>query len=446
LRIVQIIPDFGLGGVQKAGCVLGTGLAGLGHPTVVIGRGGGVRFRPELAETSSPPGAGLLRHQIVSDSEDAVVEAVEREAADVVHVHAAQYDEGLVRRLAGHPGRVIVSTPVFGRPPLDRSILSRTRTCVVGVYTFYRLCRWLGVSGERGIASGLGYVPLTPYEPPASPLVTTDPPDQIAARRAALGVPDGAAAVGRIGRASPEKWHPASRDLVDALLARSERMVWLSVGFPDERGRAELAARWGARFINLPETPDYNTIARVLSSLDVGVYFGNGECFSASICEAAGAGVPQVVMANPLKDNGQAEQIIDGVNGYLVGTTTGAVDAVLRLIDDPALLARMRVAAREHAVRRWHRDRVVADLVELYRYWSAGDGGGGGGGGDDGYVRTMLREHAEFAREYRPRMLALMGAGAGPLRALANRAMLAGVESWTAFRLGRFLKRLRHGA
>src|SRR2546423_12318284 len=44
MRIVHYIPDFGLGGVQKAGCVLAEGMTRLGHLSWVLGDAPGPRL------------------------------------------------------------------------------------------------------------------------------------------------------------------------------------------------------------------------------------------------------------------------------------------------------------------------------------------------------------------------------------------------------------------
>ena len=37
LKIIQVIPDFGLGGVQKAGCVLAETMVRAGHDLLLVG-------------------------------------------------------------------------------------------------------------------------------------------------------------------------------------------------------------------------------------------------------------------------------------------------------------------------------------------------------------------------------------------------------------------------
>ncbi len=439
MRIVQYIPDFGLGGVQKAGCVLGRQMARLGHATTIVGNGPGPRMEPGAA--------GPLTHQlIVATDPAAIADALLESDPQVVHIHAAAYRESLVNALFDRMGhhiragtRAIVSTPVFGRPPLDRSLLDRTRTCCVGVYTFYRLNRWLGLSSEQSIARGMGYVPLTPYDPPAIDVSANDAPDVIERRRAELGLPAGAFIVGRIGRNDPGKWHANSQDLVDSILSRYPTVAWLSVGYPEERGASRLQNRWADRFRNLPETPDYGVLTRVLASLDVQIFFSsNGECFASSISEAAGIGVPTIALATPLKDNGQAEQVIEQVTGTLVASIAESADAIGRYSADANALARLKQSTQLHARNRWHVARVSTDLLSLYESWLPPSGTPAA----TAYSRTMLSEAIAFGEQYRRRITLLMGRT--PASRARWRLALAAVESWKMFRIGRFIKRLRH--
>ena len=435
MRVVQVIPDFDLGGVQKAGCVVARAMVQMGHQVRVVGiGGGGPRF---MGTDAAALAEGRLEHVVAPTPDTADVAGhILDFRPNVVHVHGAAYEEALVRRLAGEEA-LIVSTPVFGRPPLDPKLLRITRTCCVGLYTFYRLCRWLELSGEEAIdRAGIGYVPLTPYEPPSQPVSTIDDAATLAARRQKFGLPDGHLVVGRIGRETISKWHLRSEELVNGILSRNPGTTWCSVGYPQELGRQRLRERWRGRFVNLPETPDYALLTEVLASMDVQVFASNnGECFASTIAEAAGIGVPTVALANPLKDNGQAEQIIDGVTGVLVGDIASAADAIERLRANRSALEALKATSARHAAERWHVDRAAADLLGLYDAWRTGV--------QTPYRQVMLDEHAAFAAAYRARILQLMAGN--PFSRAEWRAALSAVEWWPLFKIGRTIKRLLRG-
>jgi glycosyltransferase involved in cell wall biosynthesis len=422
MRIVQIIPDFGLGGIQKAGCVLADEMARLGHAAAVIGFGDGPRRNPVRANPAhrialSGAGLGSLLREL---------------SPDVVHVHADRYREDLVDvAAAACPNALLVTTPVFGRPPEGARMLRRTRTCCVGIYSFYRLSRWLGLSPQAAIDRGLAYVPLTPCQQPALELL--DPVDT----RRALGIPADAFVVGRIGRKTVSKWHDGTAALVDALLGLHEDVVWLSVGHPDEMDRVGLQRRWGPRFLALPETSDFAVLVHAYRALDVQAFFSrHGECFASTICEAAGLGVPTIALATPFFDNGQAEQVIDGTTGYLVSEISGCLERVAQLHRNRDRLALLKASTLRHARERWGAARAAGDLVALYAYWRGGSAPG------CPYVGTMLAEQREFARTYRARMSDLFGERS-LARGLLLSAGLVAAESWPVFKIARAVKRAR---
>lgn len=429
MKCVQIVPDFGLGGIQKAGCVLAQGLAELGCSTTVIGLGGGPRFRNE--------GVVGGRH-VVCDDQASIVGRVEAVQPEVVHLHAPAYAEQLVTRLRlVCPRSLVVSTPVFGRPPEDRALLRQTHTCTVGVYTFYRLRKWLGWSARDAVERGVGYVPLTPYFPlkPSGTGEGGNRTDAVLLARQKLDLDEGGFFVGRIGRATVSKWHPRSEELVNRVLASRPTIRWLSVGMPESLGVARLSERWGSRFINLPEMSDPNRLESVIKSLDIQLFFSrHGECFASSIAEAAGVGVPTIALSTPFNDNGQAEQVIDGVTGYLVTNISHATERVGQLYDHPSDLRELQARTAAHALERWHYRRVASDLLSLYAFWQ----GKAKPQPPPAYVATMLSEEQEFAKAYKARLGKL--ATTSGASAVALRLGLSAYENWTVFKAGRVIK------
>src|SRR3954470_9573580 len=119
MRSVHYIPDFGLGGVQKAGCVLAERMAHIGHPSWVLADATGPRFQTN----PKPP---LTHGLIKSTNPNEIADELLKPDPQVIHIHAAAYREAIIERLSNlladdlqSGKRIIVSTPVFGRPPLD---------------------------------------------------------------------------------------------------------------------------------------------------------------------------------------------------------------------------------------------------------------------------------------------------------------------------------------
>jgi hypothetical protein len=313
-------------------------------------------------------------------------------------------------------------------------LLNATRVCLVGTYTFYRFCRWANFTAERAIAGGIAYVPITPFEPPANPVSTLDPPAVIAERRRGLGIPADAVVIGRLARADASKWSELNFQLINILLERLPTAVWVSIGYPESLGRSQLLQRWGERFLDQPQTSDYRRLMDIVSSLDLQAFFGRGECFASSIAEASGAGVPTIGLATPLKDNGQAEQLIDGFNGYLVGSVEQAVERIASTVSAPEALAAMKARSRQHCWERWHMDRVAGDLLSLYQHWRSPSGA------PPEYLALMKEEAEEFGNHYRDRMVTLLATNLA--QRLKWQVLLAAAESPKLWPIGRAIKRL----
>jgi glycosyltransferase involved in cell wall biosynthesis len=428
MRIVEHVCDFGLGGIQKAACVLADYMADAGHETWVFANESGPRLR---ADSKSP------RQHVLIDSRDptVLVKAMLEVEPDVIHFHGVNYHEPAIRevaRLAPQRRPLVVSTPVFGRPPIDRRILELTQTCCVGTYAFYRMCKWLSLPPGRALDRGIAYVPLTPFAPPANAVSSLDLEEVRERRRKALGISEGAFVCGRIGRDDPSKWSSANRALVDRLLSSFPQVQWLSIGFPASMGATELANRWGKRFRNIPRIIDAQQLADVISSFDLQLFFSRyGECFASSISEAAGQGVPTIALSTPLHDNGQAEQIIDGTTGFIVGGVDGAIAATARLIADKQLLLRLRQSCIRHSHGRWHAKRVTRDLLDFYADWRSS-------GLRAKHRDDLMTEYCVFAATYRHRAVEAAcqdGVGHG----LVAWAGLPLVERWSTFVVGRAL-------
>jgi hypothetical protein len=205
------------------------------------------------------------------------------------------------------------------------------------------------------------------------------------------------------------------------------------MGFPYHEAWRRLQNRWKDRFYNLPETGDFNILANALSSVDVQVFMSrNGECFSSTIAEAAGLGVPTIALVNPLKDNGQAEQIISGVTGELVADTRGMVDLICRFAKDNDKLTNLKKSCASYAERRWHIRRVSLDLADLYSFWR--------GQSNPDYLLQMLNEHQAFANRYHKQMIDLKAPTI--IHRLVWKLLLSAVENWSTFKCGRAIKRV----
>ena len=166
--------------------------------------------------------------------------------------------------------------------------------------------------------------------------------------------PNGEVLVGYVGRLATEK----RVDLLTPVTALPGVRLVITGGGPEaDELRAAIP---GAVFLGERSGTD---LARIYASMDVFAHSGPFETFGQTIQEAAASGLPVVAPAA----GGPVDLIDDGATGYLV--TPGDADAlaapVARLAADPALRARMGLAARRKVLgRTWAA--LTGELIDHY--------------------------------------------------------------------------------
>ncbi|WP_164757504.1 MULTISPECIES: glycosyltransferase [unclassified Mesorhizobium] len=88
-------------------------------------------------------------------------------------------------------------------------------------------------------------------------------------------------------------------------------------------------------------------------------------CPNASL-EAMAMGLP--VVANP--DGGTAEQVDDGVTGYLASTSQAMADRVIELLENPKMLRKFGEEGRARVAQKFSVEKMVARYMTLLRYES----------------------------------------------------------------------------
>ncbi len=146
--------------------------------------------------------------------------------------------------------------------------------------------------------------------------------------------------VGRHGRAQALKFHPNDPVLFRALSERGHRVRVL--------GGTPIASFFAGQTDHVPELLPVGSEAanRFLDDLDVFIYRKHPQLVETGgtvILEAMAMSLPVIVFADRC---GNAELIVDGVNGFLVETEEAALELVDALSRDPARRERIGVAAR----------------------------------------------------------------------------------------------------
>jgi len=293
---------------------------------------------------------------------------IKRGGYTIVHTHSSK--AGIVGRwaakLAGVP--VIVHT-VHGWAHHDRQHwLTRAYYILMEKVTLPITDKLIVVSAlniEKGLQDGIGklddYVVIRSgieLDRFGQPQV---PRDEMRKR---LGIPLDAPVIGSVTRLSPQK---APLDFVRAagLVAKARPDAYfVMVGDGGMRPEVEaLAAEVGIKD-HLILTGLRRDVPELMATFDIFALSSLWEGLPRVLPQAMATGLPLVATAT----DGSVEAVVDGVNGLLVppGEPEKLGQALLRLLNDPALARRMGEAGRER-VAEFSDRRMVEQIAALYR-------------------------------------------------------------------------------
>ena len=169
---------------------------------------------------------------------------------------------------------------------------------------------------------------------------------------------DDAFVLGYCGRIAPEK---SVRFLADIQRAIPS-VKFLVIGDGGER-------EWLQHNLADAEFPGVlkgDALARAYANMDLFVFPSRTDTYGNVVQEALASGVPCVVTA----EGGPKYLIAGGATGFIAADDAAFIDAVRRIVNDRDLHARMRAAAREHALTlSW--DRVFEEVFDVYRHVTA---------------------------------------------------------------------------
>jgi glycosyltransferase involved in cell wall biosynthesis len=200
---------------------------------------------------------------------------------------------------------------------------------------------------------GRGIRRMVPYLPPVDTELFRPRPERRAPARRALGVPEDVPVVGCVANINREK---GITDLVEAFgLVHAEvpdaRLVLIGAEHDTQRSYASaIRARIGELGIGdrVHFVGERSDLPDLLPAFDVAVLASRSEGTPTVLMEAMSTGAP--VVATDV--GGVAEIVSDGVSGTLVppGDPVAFASAIVRILRDRELAARMSRAARERAV------------------------------------------------------------------------------------------------
>jgi glycosyltransferase involved in cell wall biosynthesis len=289
---------------------------------------------------------------------------------DVVHTHCAK--AGAIGRLAAsRAGAARIVHTYHGFPFHEFQSAARRRAYIAAE-------RRLGKLTDVGLCTGTGVAveairrELLPPERVRTIGVTVDrfarpgsagcpAPHAQRRARARLGLPDGIAVVGAVGRLTYQK---APEDFIAALRMLNRRDVagvWLGGGELAD-SVAALAASCGLRIVLAGDRDD---VADLLPAFDVFALPSRYEGLPTAVAEAMDCGIPVVATAV----NAVADLVEPGVTGLLVppARPRQLASAIGYLLDNRAEAARMAAAARTRIGPRYSVDALCRALADAYR-------------------------------------------------------------------------------
>ena len=376
MKILQILPALGTGGVERGTIEVAQALAAAGIPNAVASAGG-----PRVADLVA---LGVPHFTLPLDTKNPftirrnaarLADLARREGFTLMHARSRapawsaywasrRADVTFLTTFHGVYG----TSPRFLKIPYNRVMTKGAKVIAVSNFVKRHVIETYGVPEEKVVRIHRGADTRT-FRPDAVS------PEQAAARRAALGFAPDVPVVTLPGRLT--RWK-GQTILLDALARmRHRELGCLIVG--SDQGRTDYSAELKAMAARLPpetkvvflEHADDMPCIYALSDIVVNASSAQPEAFGRVIPEAQAMGIITVGTAH----GGACETIDDGVTGFLV--PPGDIDALAAKLDEVLDLpaerkAAIRAAALDSVRTNFSTDRMCAETIALYRSLDAG--------------------------------------------------------------------------
>ena len=376
MKILQILPALGTGGVERGTIEVAQALAAAGIPNAVASAGG-----PRVADLVA---LGVPHFTLPLDTKNPftirrnaarLADLARREGFTLMHARSrapawsaywasSRADVTFLTTFHGVYG----TSPRFLKIPYNRVMTKGAKVIAVSNFVKRHVIETYGVPEEKVVRIHRGADTRT-FRPDAVS------PEQAAARKAALGFAPDVPVVTLPGRLT--RWK-GQTILLDALARmRHRELGCLIVG--SDQGRTDYSAELKAMAARLPpetkvvflEHADDMPCIYALSDIVVNASSAQPEAFGRVIPEAQAMGIITVGTAH----GGACETIDDGVTGFLVPPgDIGALAAKLdEILDIPAeRKTAIRAAALDSVRTNFSTDRMCAETIALYRSLDAG--------------------------------------------------------------------------
>lgn len=280
-----------------------------------------------------------------------IVNFIRDHRIDVLHIHRSGGEVPLETQIivgakAVNPKLIIIEKNIFGQyDPSTRSLIDvHFFQSMMHVHERYLPRAREVFDGDRHKVL-YNMVDATAFE--AYRMQTSD----IAAYRQSIGITPSDFVIGRIGRPDLAKWSDLILDMLPHLLALVPNTKCLLMGVPTSRVKRIQNSAYRDAVIILPNSSDDREVHRFYQTIDVLAHTSKiGECNGNTINEALFWGRPVVTHSTPSKDNGQLEQVIHGVNGYIANYPETFARALADLAADAMKRARMGTVGRDQVL------------------------------------------------------------------------------------------------
>ncbi len=186
--------------------------------------------------------------------------------------------------------------------------------------------------------------------------------------RRAMQLPMDAFVFGRIGQPMCDKWSPLIFKAFERVIHKKDNVYLLLVGMPKELedGYSSMSPKAKKHTILHPLVDNFEELRNIYQAMDVFLHAANqGETFGLVLAEAMLSGVPVISLFTPYRDNSQLEVIDYNQGGIIVKDLSYMVRSMFILMNDKGKYKQLSVHARQFALNRFDKNKIVARLEDL---------------------------------------------------------------------------------
>lgn len=356
LTILHTESSLGWGGQENRTLYECMGLSALGARVIVL-----TKPDARLAERARSAGLTVRTHPMKSNRDISallyMLNLIKAESIDIVSTHSG--DDSFLGAIAGRLSSrrpAIVRTRHLALPISSKFTYAVLPHRVVTVSDYVR--RYLvdekGIRADKVVSIPTG-IDLNRFNPASTP-------DTL---RAELGLSKEALIIGTVAILRRKKGHHVILEAIPEVLKEVPEAFFVFAGDGPQRLNIEekikeLGINERVRLLGLR-----TDIPTVLKGLDVFVLPTLQEALGTSFLEASAMGKPTI----GTRVGGVPEAVVDGVTGLLVEPSDpkGLAKALIRLLKDPDLRARLGFEGRKRAESEYSMEVMVKRMLELYK-------------------------------------------------------------------------------